>query len=301
MPHLLALLFLLLTAPAAGQTTIRLAAWNIADLTHLENTPLRPGISPVRRAADFAALGRYAAALDADIVALQEIGTVAAAELLFPAPAFTVYPSARLAAAGPEGDADIHTAIAVRNRPGLAVLAQADLEALAVIHAPDDRPVRSGAALLVEAGGTRFWVVSVHLKSGCATQRTPSASIAANCVTFWSQHAPLAGWISEREAEGTGFAIMGDFNRRFREHGFAGEFLSALGPTLAAHPETAGRHCPTRRGRSTEPIDWIVLDETLAARFVPSSFTELLYTEADTTTHGPRLSDHCPIRLDLTF
>jgi hypothetical protein len=79
---------LLLTAGLLGlavpaHADLRIGTWNIANLHHEDDVPLRPG-AQARDAEDFARLGAYAASLDLDIVALQEIGSTRALARIFP-------------------------------------------------------------------------------------------------------------------------------------------------------------------------------------------------------------------------
>lgn len=104
---------------------------------------------------------------------------------------------------------------------------------------------------------------------------------------------------------------MGDFNRRFRQFGAEDQFWLALSedgpsqPRLVAHPISVTRLCPTRLGGSTQPIDFIMLPDGLAHRYRPGSYWETRYSYADVEAHGgpsaSRLSDHCPVRIDLLY
>ena len=78
---LLSCLSLTFLSPAGSAAELGLAAWN---LEHLNDTDWE-GCIP-RRAADYAALRRRAMALDADIVAFQEVENAAAARRVFPRP-----------------------------------------------------------------------------------------------------------------------------------------------------------------------------------------------------------------------
>jgi len=63
------------TAAAQAETTVRVAAWNIANLHHTTGFEVRSGIGTRRTDSDFTTLERYAGQLDADVIALQEIAT----------------------------------------------------------------------------------------------------------------------------------------------------------------------------------------------------------------------------------
>lgn len=309
----LAFFFLTSVGAATAESTFRFASWNIANFSHIEGVEHRPDIGTRRNATDFAVLKKYADGLDADVIALEEIGTIEAVELLFPPSRFTVIPSEQLAAAAAAGGSeDIFTAIVVRKRPDITVGLQRDLNELAVIHQADGRPVRSGTAVQLDLAGTKIWVLAVHLKSSCPDTANLAGSGDADCKTLWSQRIPLRAWIEEREANGEAFAIMGDFNRQFRRFGPADQFWQALSadgvsqPNIVAHPLSVTRRCPTRLGVGTQPIDWIMLSGTLANGYVDQSYWETRYKLADINATGgfgnnSRISDHCPIQVDVAL
>lgn len=306
-----ALLLLAGVTVASAETQFRIASWNIANFTEIEGVELRPSIGTRRYAADLAKIRDYAEGLDADVIALQEIASVDALRFLFPEPEYTVYPSEQMLAGSTANEGEIYTAFAVRNRPDLTFLKQDDLNDLAVIHAPDGRYTRSGTAIELSLAGKPVWFLSVHLKSSCSSTRSLATSTNADCVTLWSQRIPLRNWIAEREAAGDDFAIMGDFNRQLRRYGTEDPLWQALSadghsqPALVAHPVSVTRLCPTRLGNSTEPIDWILLSADLSTDFRPGSYWETRYSFEDVQAHGgranSRLSDHCPIQIDLVF
>jgi endonuclease/exonuclease/phosphatase family metal-dependent hydrolase len=314
----LAALLTAATFASAFAADVRIASWNIANLHHQADVELRPGIGTRRKPGDFDLLARYAGNIGrngtpADIIALQEIGTQQGAEKIFATGQYTVFMSQqyhRDVAAG-HGQ-EIYTAVAVRNNAGITVVRQEDIEDLAVMHTDSDgtRPTRTGAALLLDINGTKLWFVSVHLKSSCSHIQNANTSAVADCITFWKQRIPLANWIKRRIDEGVPFVIAGDFNRRFRQFS-ADPFWSALNnddldePRLVRHPETATRKCPTRKGASTQPIDWILLEASIADRVNDDSYWERRYSRPDVDTTGgtssQRLSDHCPISIVLDF
>ncbi len=304
-----AVLATVLVNPASAQE-LRVAAWNIENLHHEAGVELRENIGTRRDESDFPILASYTNqfgedAAPADLIALQEIGTRAAAERLFPSDDYLVIMSSRYEddlASGIEGR--IYTAIAIRKGRGIELVEQQDIDALSIMH--DGRPTRSAATALLEFNGTRFWFSSLHLKSSCSTVRNAHTSINDDCVTFWAQGETLTNWIAARREEGTPFILAGDFNRRFRQFQNEGPFWERINggdlnePWLSQHPEFVTRKCPTRKGSSTQPIDWILLDASVAHWFIEGSFWERRFRQADIDAAGPGdLSDHCPISIDL--
>lgn len=304
----------------AAADTLRIAAWNIQDLHHEEGFSLRHwshGKSVKRQPDDFALLEKYRDlfgrdGIPADVLALQEIGTKAALEMLFPADSYRTIMSPRWQNDNaPEGQGDVYTALAIRKASGVTVVQAEHLPSLAVTHT-DGRPTRAGTGALLEFQGQQFWFLSVHLKSSCGKTKAIDKSPPGDCNTHWQQMPILATWIEDKRQSGIPFIIAGDFNRRYRQMNFEDAGWAVLNgvqpeepvlePRLIAHPLSTTRLCPTRKG-NTQPIDWIMLDPKLNDAFVSGSYWERRFTRDDVTQaqNGKGLSDHCPISIDLAF
>ncbi|MFN3169145.1 MAG: hypothetical protein ACE37E_00455 [Hyphomicrobiales bacterium] len=329
----LSLLSIGLTAMISAPTfadELRIGSWNIRDLHHAEGIALRSFggddggqvIYTVRRDEDdFALLEKYRDLFgrdgrEADVIALQEIGTEAALERLFPSSDYITIMSPRWVEQDiGDGDGDVYTAIAIRRNSGVDLIRAEHVEGL-VVFDDDGNPTRAGTGALLEYEGEQFWFLSVHLKSSCSSTQRLDLSTTEDCELLWEQTPALADWNAERRADGSAFIIAGDFNRRFRQLNFEAPLWNALhgaGPEeeitidqLGAHPRTVTRRCATKLGRSTQPIDWILLSPDLAGNFVEGSYWERRFTHDDveatrygSTTTG--LSDHCPISIDLEF
>lgn len=300
---------------AFAETNIRLASWNIANFHHHVDVELREGIGTKRQQADFEALKRYAEGLAADVVAPQEVGTQEAVARLFPASEYQTFIESRYVEdTQAAASKDIHAAVVVRKRDDSKVLEQRDILGLQIADVDEDggtHYTRRGTALKLDVFGTSVWVVSVHLKSSCSTQAAPDQSTDTDCLIFWQQRLPLKEFIDERVAEHTAFIIAGDFNRRFRQFNFQDPMWRFLNgenldePLLVAYPETVTRKCPTRLGASTQPIDWIVMDAKVSDWFKEGSYRVTRSKFADVSAAGgqgsERLSDHCPIQIDLVL
>lgn len=300
----------------AFSENIRIGSWNIENLHHKPFFKLRP-FGTYRKPAHLKLLENYAKSFGRsgtfpDIVALQEIGTPEGVELLFSDSEFEILLSPRaIDTDQPKGEGDVYTAIAIRRTSGLEVVERDDIVDLAVLHS-DGHATRAGTAALVQKGDFSFWFVSVHLKSSCPDTKNLSGSTADNCETLWKQAPILADWIAEKRATEVPVIIAGDFNRKFRQMGPEGHLWTAIAgkdvanPFFISHPETATRRCPTKKGGSTQPIDWILLDDRLKGSFVTDSFWETRYSYEDQQaakigSSGTGLSDHCPISIDLTL
>nr|WP_254446818.1 endonuclease [Ruegeria sp. HKCCD8929] len=208
-------------APVASQDTLRLASWNIANFWHVDGEHLRPrrdGSPGLQRTGDdYDNIREVIATLGADIIGLQEIGAPEGADLLFPSSEWQIVFSMRLAddlAVDPNQlsdvtKRDIYTVLAIR-RDAARVVSTERIE-LDILH-EDGFPAREGTAALIDINGTRLWVASIHLKSGCFTENDLTQR--DDCRTLAKQIPILEDWIDEKSASGAMVALLGDFNRQ---------------------------------------------------------------------------------------
>ncbi|MCR0981724.1 endonuclease/exonuclease/phosphatase family protein [Roseomonas populi] len=276
-----ALLLLMLLAAPAGAAELKLATWNLEWLTaRPAGDPALPRDLVRRDPADLARLRAYAARLEADVLAIQEVdGAEAAALVLDPARWQFFFPDER----------DVQRAgIAVRR--GLPARQNPDLAGLDLN--PDARfSLRRGTDVTVGEGASSLRVLSLHLQSGC---REPDDR-GRECENIARQAAVLAAWIAERQAAGQAFAVAGDFNRRFDRDATILPALEHAAPLTRA---TAGRSNPCWGGRPF--IDHILLGGPARGWMAQGSLRVMVYAERGPEWRG-RLSDHCPvsIRLDI--
>ena len=266
--------------------TLTLASWNMEHLAEHDGSGCRP-----RTEADYAAMRAYADALDADVVAFQEVESKAAAERVFDPARYAIEIEARVGT-GRKGECG--------GRPGLTVNAQrtgfairkgvpyqrlADVTALQV----DNPDLRSGVDLVVRPrGGAPVRVLSVHLKAGCTAGDRNEA-----CPVLFRQVPVLEQWIDARAGEGLRFAVLGDYNRRLSLPGDAvWTELDDGVPADADLTRAAGDRGARCDPRYRDFIDHIVLDRRAAASL--AGFEEQVYA-------GAALSDHCAIAARLTL
>ncbi len=270
------IVLLLLSSFAAGES-IRIATWNIEHL-RAEN-----GVGHVPRIdADYRALRKFSEALDADIVALQEVDGARAAARVFDASEYNFFFSRR--------DDVQRTGFAVRKT--IHVVFDQDFIELAL-----NGSVRRGVDIVVDIAGNRLRLLSVHLKSRCFNK--PLNTDDRHCRMLKQQASTLENWIDSRTREGVPFIILGDFNRQFDDSrdDFYPDIDDGDPPPLALFRVTENRRSACLDGRFPIYIDHIVLDEQANAFLVPGSFRQLVITEQDYAAF--RLSDHCPIAIDI--
>lgn len=270
--------------PAAPAATLTLASWNMEHLAERNGTGCRP-----RTDADYAAMRAYAEALQADVIAFQEVESRAAAERVFDPARYTVVIEDRVGS-GRNGACAGHPDRTLRaQRTGFAIR-----KALAFTRQPDltdlqvgSADLRSGVDVVVRpAGAAPMRLLSVHLKAGCNAGNRNEA-----CTAFFQQVPVLERWIDQRAAEPLRFAVLGDFNRRLAlPDDAAWAEWDDGSPANADLADAAGGQSARCNPRYRDFIDHIVLDRRATAALV--QFEEATYA-------GDRLSDHCAIRARL--
>lgn len=279
------LLCLLVLAAPLHAAEVKLATWNIAWLTTRPagDALLPRGLTP-RQPGDWRLLAGYAARLEADILAVQEVDGEEALRRILPGRDWQVF-MAR------EDDVQ-RTGLAIR--PGLRAVQNEDLEGLDLI--PHARfSLRRGTDVTVTLpGGQPLRLLSVHLNAGCR-EGPIEPGRGRECDALSRQSAVLADWVRERRREGIAFAILGDFNRRM-DHP-RDDLGAALQPMTRA-TEGVSNPCwaDARGGRPF--ISHILLFGEARRWLVPGSLRVMTYAEREPEMRD-RLSDHCPVSVRL--
>ncbi len=261
---------------------LKVATWNMEWLTaRPAGGPDLPDDAAPKRDDDIRTLARYAARLDAAVVALQEVDTPALVARIFPPDRYQV-----LITADP-----VVQKVALVVRRGIAVIRHPDLVALDVA-APGRRRLRSGLDVTLTLDGRPLRLLAVHLKSGCWDGPLQGSTRDA-CVDLTRQLPVLQAWIGARRGEGVPFLVLGDFNRRLKSGDALLAGLDAAAPLAVA---TAGHASPCWGGEDF--IDQILAGGPARQWLRPSSLRVLVYRETDPALKE-RLSDHCPVSVRL--
>jgi endonuclease/exonuclease/phosphatase family metal-dependent hydrolase len=254
---------------------VRLASWNLEFLDVSGRGP------DGRSAADYAALARYVQALNADVIAVQEVASVEALKLVFSPEVYAYH----LAERGGKQRAGF-----VFKRD-LGVEPQADLGELSL------HDLRAGADVALRLNGSLVRLLSVHLKAFCVTGSLARED--KDCRKLRAQVPVLEGWIDARAREGTPFVVLGDFNRAL------GELDDALFRELDDNEpvglrlvRAGARVHSSCHGKRQWAVDHVLLGGSAGDWLSPSGLTELRY-EHDDLAAGLKLSDHCPIHVTL--
>ncbi len=280
---ILRLLLLLVLAFPAGAAELKIATWNLEWLTaRPAGDPSLPRDVRPKRPEDIARLARYAAILDADVAAFEEVDGPEIAARIFPPDRYTLHVT---------GDAVVQrTGLAIRN--GIAFTVNPDLAALDP-YPPDARfHLRSGADVTLHLRTGPLRVLAVHLKTGCRADPLGS-SRRSECRTLGEQLAPLQAWVAERAREGVPFVLLGDFNRWMDGPDAFWAGLVRAAPLVRA---TAGHSSPC--WGSEQFIDHIIAGGTAGAWLEPDTLHVLVFRETG-EEWKERLSDHCPVSVRL--
>jgi endonuclease/exonuclease/phosphatase family metal-dependent hydrolase len=277
------LILSLLLQPAFGQG-LKVATWNMDWLTWRSGgDPALPADVAGSAGKDWARLRDYASALDADVVALEEVDGPEAARRVFPQyQLFFTHD-------------EVVQRVGFALRPGLHATANPDLVGL-VLDPSAVHPLRSGEDITLDLPGDlpggKLRLLAVHLKSGC--QRDPlERSRRRACPELRAQIPVLQGWVAQRVREGVPFLVLGDLNREMDR---PEELWTALRDTAPLTRATEGRGDPCWGGGSF--IDHIIAGGAARGWMQTQTLRVLVYREQGEAWRD-RLSDHCPVSVRL--
>jgi endonuclease/exonuclease/phosphatase family metal-dependent hydrolase len=272
------LLALLVLARSAAAEELKLATWNLEWLTvrSSEAADLPPDAHP-KRAEDIETLNHYAAELNADVIAIQEVDGAAVAARVFPTDKYSIHMS---------HDHEVQR-VGVVVRRGLRYDVNADLTDLNVNHR-----LRSGVDITLRLDPAPLRLLAVHLKTGCF-DRPLNERGRGDCAELREQETVLSDWIAARRSEGVAFTVLGDFNRHMDGRD---RFWSALTRAAPLTRATEGHSSPCWGGEAF--IDHIILGGAARDWLQADSLRVLTYRETD-GGWKERLSDHCPVSVRL--
>ena len=275
MPRRLFIVFLFLLLPSCALgAELKLATWNLEWLT-TSDRDLPADVHP-KQPEDIDRLRRYAAELDADVIAVQEVDGPAVAARVFPLDNYSIHLSRD----------DVVQRVGIVVRRGIHYSVNPDLTGLDV-----SRQLRSGVDITLRSQPP-LRILAVHLKTGCFDERLSNRTRRA-CVELREQMPPLLDWIRARRSEGVAFAILGDFNRHMDGPDQLWSALRQVAPLIRA---TEGRASPCWGGEAF--IDHIMLGGTARDWLLPDTLRVLTYHETG-AEWKQRLSDHCPVSVRL--
>ena len=197
-----------LPAVDGSSSELKVATWNVEHLAYPFDTGCKP-----RTLKEIEQLKAYATALDVDVVALQEVASLQAVSLLFPSDTWQIIMSARedsepYVCRG-SGNTSTQQKVAFAVRKPLKVNTILPLAELGL----NSTGLRYGLEVEVTSELGTVSLLNVHLKSGCFVDNL-RRSDRESCETLAQQAPILDEWIEQKEQQGTGYIVLGDFNHR---------------------------------------------------------------------------------------
>ncbi len=274
---MIALLLLLIAAPAAAGE-LKFATWNLEWLTaRPAGDPALPRDVRPKTGEDVALLARYAEALAADVVAIQEVDGPEIAARIFPPSRYVLHMT---------GDHVVQR-VGLAIRRDLRFTPNHDLNALNEA-APGVHTLRSGADVTLDLPGGKLRLLAVHLKTGCRQDKLASR-VREQCSVLSGQLGVLTEWVSARRAAGEAFVLLGDFNR-WMDNGDA--FWAGLTRAAPLARATEGTYSPCWGGGGF--IDHIIAGGPAREWMMKDTMKVQVYRETG-AAWKERLSDHCPV------
>lgn len=275
----------LLNSPNAKAEILKVATWNVEWLLtqkDLKKTTI-PNNVILRNTKDFKRLLTYIHKLNADIIALQEVGSIETLQEIIPKEQYLFFISDDLIAQ--------HTAIAIRKNPNYSIERHVDVSALS--HIEHTHILRSGLDITIHTKKDSLRLLVVHLKSGCQSYLLNSRKM--DCIILKQQIPFLQEWIQARIKEQQAFIILGDFNRNISVND---DFFKSLSPSSPLTIPTAKFATPCWGGGYF--IDGFILDPKASNWIINGSLRVMTYTEKDNDSQK-LLSDHCPVSIKIAL
>lgn len=272
----------------------RLVAWNIEHLA--ENN----GEGCVARSdQDYEKLRNFAATMNADVVALQEVESVKAVARVFPENEWEIVLSDRPSSGSYEcrgsGRPSTQQRVAFAVKKGIPFEKIESFKELAL----NNPGLRYGLVIRLTGTSEPLEVMNVHMKSGCFVNDY-SASDRDACETFEQQVPVLDEWVENKVKEETAFVILGDFNHRITtpDNRFWKDLKDMDGNQISIKSSMENiRGC---HPRYPAPIDHIVLGPKSSNLLIEGSQDVFYFgMTPETMTEDDMLSDHCPVSVDL--
>jgi len=268
-----------------------IATWNTEHLAF----PLSDGCR-ARTEEESRQLKAYAKSLNADIVALQEVGSVEAVETIFPKNNWKIVMSARPDSKTYDcrgSDAkSTQQKVAFAVRKNIKVLNTQSFDALAL----NRNGLRYGLELTVESSLGAMTLLNVHMKSGCFVDNY-TRSDASSCQTFAKQAPILDKWVEQQEKSGMPYMVLGDFNHRLSApYNHLTRQLSTNSDNSVSSLENLGADIIGCHAYYPAPIDHI-LAGNLPKKGLRKTMTMHKF---DDMAPKAMLSDHCALSVELS-
>lgn len=284
--HILLYTLLFLSNTYANAKTLKLATWNVEWLVSYKDSQAAPIPKDIRlrQPESFNKLHHYGEKLQADIIALQEVGSIETLTQIFPTEQYLYFIT--------QDPIAQHTALAIRNNIFVDIQQNPDL--IELNPSKSARPLRSGLDITLYTKENSLRILVIHLKSGCQDYPLDRPKLKQSCILLKEQQPILQKWIQKRFDEGQAFIILGDFNRIISPNDL---FFQKLSDKNLFYP-TAYQANPCWEGNYF--IDGFIIDQKAKMWLQPNSLRVMKYTEQGYDEQN-QLSDHCPVSIKLSI
>ncbi len=283
------------------QANLRIATWNLEWLSTKKDK-----IQTQRARGDYLMMQQISAVLNADLIAFQEVDSVAALKQVLPSSQYQFYLSERALSQTSAKSSQQFTGWAVKK--DFSIIEHLDNKALSLPSPFYTSRLRYGTYIeLVRDKSPNLHLLSVHLKAGCFNKK-PHSSRA--CRQLNQQINALIVWIKTRLLQGQAFIVAGDFNHYMNEKSdwvwkkITQEVGKAQVLNLTA---TTQASCKTRRYNYRKKqwrkvtysrlIDHIIASPNALSGLNLIAAKQFLYPTTGVKKY--HLSDHCPVFVDL--
>jgi 5'-nucleotidase (lipoprotein e(P4) family) len=271
-------------------SSLKIASWNAEHLAY----PISTGCKP-RTTAEIASMQAYVNEIDADIVALQELGSESAARLLFPETEWNIVMSARADSESyvcrGNGYQSTQQKVAFVYKKSVRLSQVTQVSELSL----GNPGLRFGLMITIDTANGPVDLLNLHLKSGCFVddfQRSDSPA----CEVFAKQAAILDAWVEQKEASLRQFVILGDFNHRISApYNRLTQNLRSNSEQMDSSLQIATEKLIGCHPRYPAPIDHIIVGGMNANVSIKNAKFHL-FEGADETS---MLSDHCAVSIEL--
>lgn len=275
-----------LTSTYAQAKNLKLATWNVEWLVSYKDIQITPIPKDIhlRSPEAFKRLRHYGEKLQADIIALQEVGSIETLSKIFPDNQYLYFITKDPIAQ--------HTALAIRNNVFVKIEQNPDL--IELNQANNSRPLRSGLDITLYTQTNSLRILVIHLKSGYQDYPLDRPKLKQSCTLLKEQQPILKKWIQKRLDENQAFIILGDFNRIISPNDL---FFKTLSDKNLFYP-TAYQANPCWEGNYF--IDGFIINSKAKTWLQSNSLRVLKYIERGYNEQN-QLSDHCPVSVKLSI
>ncbi|MBD1572528.1 endonuclease/exonuclease/phosphatase family protein [Vibrio sp. S17_S38] len=276
---------------------LKVATWNLEWLTTKPSSKISKSM---RSAQDFSALNEKFRDMQLDVLAFQEVDSVAAIKKVV-GPFYNIYLSDR---AKPEfyskqfPDLNQYTGFAISQKWHVS-------DPTDLILSPNSKLRFGSYVVLQQIGEPNVHLLSVHLKQGCIGKMSRKKT----CRELIQQGKKLNLWMKERIKNKETFIMMGDFNHNLSFHGHSSQNdwlwlmlnneiekkVELVTVTTGALCQVKSKYDPNSLYRYPSLIDHIIISKPSHTSYAK----QVLYSRQETLDY--HLSDHCPVTSSINI